>query len=150
MSAPGLQYLMDLPPSARPNQPSFVDWLGDLDEVFREHALTINASKSGAATTPIDLLDFFCRGENLMVVKDIAYFRVSGDGTVRPRRIGYHGAGLGANFLGRVGEIDAVVVALAHLPAIGTEQSRGRGEQRLGLGKGLSVKTIKTTSHFTC
>ena len=58
-----------------------------------------------------------------------------GPGPPLARRIGHHPHDLLRRGLGALAEVDGVAVALRHLPAVGAEDLRRGGEERLRLGE---------------
>src|SRR4029450_11209037 len=64
-------------------------------------------------------------------------------GATRPARVGDHARQLPLDVLGGLGQIDRVVVALAHLAAVGAENLRGLAEERRGLGEERAVARVE-------
>src|SRR5439155_22397040 len=69
--------------------------------------------------------------------------RVAGIGPARPARVGHHAGELRLDLGGRVGQVDGVPVALAHLPPVGPDDLGTLGEQGLGLGEDRTVGLVE-------
>ena len=97
---------------------------------------------------PVPLLQVVDLGgvgvEGVVVLEDRVALDVAGVGGPEAGRVGVHAAHLPLDLLGRVGEHDGVVEALAHLRlAVDADQGRDVADQRVGDGKHLAVEVVE-------
>src|SRR5215475_15687313 len=101
---------------------AFTDWLQLRQHVPDGDLLALEAADAGSPTTlllPAQLVGRAVRAVERQVSG--AVLRLTGIGAAGASRIGDHAGELAVDDLRRVGQVDGVVVALAHLPAVGAE-----------------------------
>ena len=99
----------------------------------------IPAVRQPCATSPRGAV----RREDPVQVEHRADVRIPGVAAPLPRRIGDHGLDLGHRHLGRVGEVDRVVVGLRHLAAVRPGHLGDRGQLDLGLDEDRAEQVVE-------
>lgn len=113
--------------------------------------LAIDAADGGGSAILIDLLLDRLRRIDLVKLVDRTDVGIAGIGPADARRIGHHGLELLANDRFCIRQVDRVVVALAHFPAVGAEHFGKFGEMlfRLREDRGL-VEVVEAPCEFPC
>ena len=83
--------------------------------------------------------------EDLLDIPDRTLLRAARIGLPDPRRIGDHRAELAPQDLLRVGDVDGVVVGLAHLPAVRSGNLRGRRQHDVRLREDRAVEVVEAS-----
>ncbi len=92
------------------------------NDIFRQIFLVLHATDAGAAAVDVDLVNRCRRAVDPVEGKHIADVRVSGVASFDAVGIRKHLADFLADHRGRIGNIDGVVIAFAHLPAVDSQQ----------------------------
>ena len=82
---------------------------------------------------------------------DWAEVRVSRVGPSHTSGVGDHGLELLANDRFGIGQINRIVIALAHLPTVGADNFRKLGQMFFGFWKdGLLINIVESSGNFSC
>src|SRR5437867_6054720 len=100
MGTPALQDVPYFAPPRFPSQPSFVDGLGELNQVGGKHSLAIDTAQGRSTAPPIDFVVLLRRCKDLVVVVNIAHVRIPRNRPVRAGGIRNHHSRLAADLLG--------------------------------------------------
>src|SRR6266702_2106055 len=147
--APLLQQLIDESGVGYKLFPAGPEGSQAFDHAVGQDLLALDATYRRVAAGRDDHVQLLLRHIDAVQVEGHADVRFARIVAAYPGRIGHHRHDLLSGLLGRIGEIDRVVVRFAHLAPVETWELGGLGQERFGFGEDLAIEMVEAAGYFT-